>query len=320
MAKLSIIVTIYNAETTLRRCLDSCLNQEGIELEIICVNDGSTDNTHDIIEEYVRRFSKQFKAVHSLINCGIGKARNIGLENSSGDYITFVDSDDYVEANCYTQLLTQAVDNKADIVVYDAYQVEENNRAYLAAIDFSNEGEITSKQYFLSKPYVWNKIVHKSLYMNNINFPEGIWYSEYACVPLLAINANKIIYVKKPYIIHDHANTIRRELKFRVKIMDIVKAITILNQNRDQSIFTEEVEFLAYQNILITTVEILNYYNQDQYLDETINYMKKYFPRWKSNPYVILEPKYKVSRADKFYQKKHKSIRFYDKLLHILNK
>lgn len=316
--KLSIIVTIYNAEKTLKRCLDSCLNQEIKNIEVVCINDGSDDDSQNIIDEYVRRYPRIFKSVQSKINNGIGSARNLGLENSSGEYFTFIDSDDYVEVNCYENILVRAVEENADIVIYDAYQVEESHLTYLAAIDFANEGEINKQEYFLSMPFAWNKIVKRSFYTRGFRFPERMWYSEYACVPMLGAMASKIIYIKHAYVMHDQANTVKRESKFRVKIMDIVKAITILNQNSDHQAFSLEIEYLAYQHILKNTAEVLNYYRQDQYLDEIANYMGKYFPRWQSNLYVQKEPKHEVKRANYFYEKKYKRIRWNDRMIHLL--
>lgn len=316
--KLSIIVPIYNAEKTLKRCLDSCLNQEIKNYEVVCINDGSDDGSQEIIEEFTRRYPRIFKAVHSKINGGIGIARNLGLENSTGEYFTFIDSDDYVEANCYEFIMNKAIEENADIVIYDAYQIEENHMTYLAAIDFANAGEISKQEYFLSMPYAWNKIIKKSFYANGFRFPERMWYSEYACIPMLGIMAQKIIYIKHAYVVHDHENTIKRESKFRVKVMDIVKAITILNQNSDHHAFSKEIEFFAYQHILKNTAEVLNYYRQDQYLEEIANYMRKYFPRWRNNPYVQYEPKHEVKRANYFYEKKYKYIRWNDRMIHWL--
>lgn len=112
MIDLSVIVPAYNCEKYIGRCLDSLLNQEKLDIEIVIVNDGSTDNTENICQEYVDRF-KNIKLL-SKKNEGQGIARNIGLREAKGKYITFVDSDDYVNKNCYSMAINILDENNAD--------------------------------------------------------------------------------------------------------------------------------------------------------------------------------------------------------------
>lgn len=320
--KLSIIVAVYEAEATLRRCLDSCLNQTYRDFEVLIVDDGSKDGSLQIIEEYVRRYPKLFKSFLLECNGGSGKARNVGMSNVSGEYFTFLDDDDVVVLDGYAQIMAEAERTNADIVMYDAYQVPQDGsrRYYYSALDFSNEGEISKQQYFISKPYPWNKIYKRKFIDMGMRFPEGIWYAYLACIPSLAGYAEKIVYMKKPYIeYYQTDNSMTRNDKFRVKSLDILKAITILTQNSNQGLFKMECEYLAYQYILKIAAPKLNEYRQDQYLDEAANYMTKYFPRWQQNIYVKKERSEDVRQANLYFKKKYKVIRLKEKINQLLH-
>ena len=115
--KVSVIVPVYNVEKYLAKCLDSLINQEFFNYEIIVVNDGSTDNSQEIIEEYAKRYDI-IKDVFKK-NGGLSSARNYGLEKASGKYITFVDSDDYVDENMYLKMYEKAKSGNFDIVTSD---------------------------------------------------------------------------------------------------------------------------------------------------------------------------------------------------------
>lgn len=115
MPEISIIIPVYNSEKYLRQCLDSVLNQSFSDFECICVNDGSTDNSLLILQEYANK-DKRFKIIDKQ-NEGVSIARNTGIENAFGEYITFIDSDDWVEIAYLAKLYNFIVDKKIDYVV-----------------------------------------------------------------------------------------------------------------------------------------------------------------------------------------------------------
>ena len=119
---ISIIVPIFNAEKYINKCIDSLLNQTKKELEIILVNDGSTDNTENIIKNYKDKRIKYYKNK----NQGIGKSRNFGITKATGKYIMFIDSDDYIEDNACELLFEKAEKDNLDIVICDFYREFDN--------------------------------------------------------------------------------------------------------------------------------------------------------------------------------------------------
>ena len=114
--KLSIVALVYNLQDYLPRCLDALVGQTLQEIEILCVDDGSTDNAPQIINEYAKRYPEKIKVFHKE-NGGEFSTRNYGLQRAKGEYITFVDTDDYVEKDWAEQLYRPAKENDADIAV-----------------------------------------------------------------------------------------------------------------------------------------------------------------------------------------------------------
>ena len=121
---ISIIVPIYNVEKYLKKCIDSIINQTYKNLEIILVDDGSPDNCGKICDEYAKK-DNRIKVIHKE-NGGVSSARNVGVENATGEYIGFVDSDDYIEKDMYEVLINNLKKENADISIISNYEVYKN--------------------------------------------------------------------------------------------------------------------------------------------------------------------------------------------------
>ena len=115
MPKVSVIIPVYNTEKYLRRCFDSVVNQTLSDIEIICINDCSTDNSLEILQEYASK-DKRIKLIDFKVNKGAAIARNIGIDAATGEYIGFVDSDDFVDLDFYEKLYKKAAETGADAV------------------------------------------------------------------------------------------------------------------------------------------------------------------------------------------------------------
>lgn len=283
---LSIVVTVYNREAYLRRCLMSLLHQDldPSEYEIIVVNDGSTDHSAQIIDEFVRQYSNIKKIDKS--NSGVADTRNVGLRHATGTYLTYVDSDDFAEANAYGSLLQLALNHDYDIVVYDAYKTYDDHREYLEFEPEMKEGELDGHQYVLFSPAPWNKLMKRSLFeRGNISFPSGMIYEDYATIPLLANVAQSYYYVKTPVVNYYQENdSITRGKTYQAKWNDMLKASKQLERLDTQ--YHTELEFNIYLYLLVRTS--VNFLACDHYeeLHEIASYMKQTYPSWRKNPYV----------------------------------
>ncbi|ULQ60045.1 glycosyltransferase family 2 protein [Brucepastera parasyntrophica] len=144
MAKISIIIPVYNVEKYLRECLDSCITQTLRDIEIVCVNDASPDNSSAILDEYAKK-DNRIKVITHEKNLGLGGARNTGISAASGEYVWFVDSDDFISPHSCEILYSYAKQKNADIVRFNAISFSEENDNSRVYDD--------SKKYFCNWPY-----------------------------------------------------------------------------------------------------------------------------------------------------------------------
>ena len=185
MPKISVIIPVYNVEKYLRDCLDSVVNQTIKDIEIICINDGSTDNSLDILKEYASK-DERFVIINQQ-NSGPSVSRNKGVDLSKGDYIAFVDSDDYLINSDYFEKLYDACErNNADIAVASIIRGNEKKSKYILKIEKEEvETDYVKKLNLCALPdlnHVWNKLYkRKSLLDSGVEFPEGMIYED-VCV------------------------------------------------------------------------------------------------------------------------------------------
>lgn len=179
---ISIIIPVYNGERYLSKCIDSILNQTYSNLEVILVDDGSTDSSPKICDKYSKK-DNRIKVIHKK-NGGVSSARNMGISKSTGDYIGFVDSDDYIEPNMYENLFNALKDSHTEISMC-GYNELENNKIIKSVIHHKNKisGEELLKDIFeeLFRPVVWNKLFKRHLFFDaqgQICFPENVSFGE----------------------------------------------------------------------------------------------------------------------------------------------
>lgn len=173
MPKISVIIPVYNVEKYLHECLDSVKNQTFKDIEIICINDGSTDNSAQILDEYAKN-DPRIKVIHKE-NGGYGKAMNIGLKNATGEYISIVEPDDFVELDMLDNLYTLAIKENADIVKANHYEynTQENKLKNEIQKDevFKNLSESEKSSFFKLAPAIWSGIYKRDfLIQNDIQF------------------------------------------------------------------------------------------------------------------------------------------------------
>lgn len=180
MVKVSVIVPVYNVEKYLERCLNSILKQTLTDIEIICVNDGSTDNSGYILEEY--QSNGKIKIINQE-NAGLSEARNTGLKYAQGEFVSFIDSDDFIDKNFIETLYMSAIKENADIAC--ASIVRENNRKKNILINYTEVKKAVSikeKYNLVCSPqynFVWNKIYRRNCLIDkNISFIPGMIYED----------------------------------------------------------------------------------------------------------------------------------------------
>lgn len=247
--KISIIVPVYKVEPYIHKCVDSILNQTFKDFELILVDDGSPDNCGKICDEYGQKDNRVI-VIHKA-NEGISSARNAGLDIARGEYIGFVDSDDYIEKDMYEKLYKCSNSNNADISIIGVKEVNELGSVlyeYIPnKIDFCE---------ILKRAHTWNKLFKKKLFFeNNFFFIENKYYEDLELIPKLFIKANKVCSVNDiayMYLQREGSTTRERD----EKILDMLWA------------YKEIKKFLLYEDVF------------EKYEEEfmiSISYFKSFF-------------------------------------------
>ncbi len=196
---ISIIVPVYKVEDYLECCLDSLRRQSMPEIEIILIDDASPDRCGEICDRYAAG-DERFRVIHRPENRGLSAARNLGISLASCDYLMFVDSDDWVSADFCRDAYQCAVQNNADLVMFNFQYVEDSEKLPPAGTTVT-EGHKTHEEaidllFTNVKNYAWNKLYRKELF-NGVLYPEGYSYEDIATTYKTVYNASGIYYLDK---------------------------------------------------------------------------------------------------------------------------
>ena len=283
--KVSIIVPVYNVENYLDKCLNSLVNQTLKDIEIIVVNDGSPDNSSKIIDKYVKKY-KHVKG-YDKVNGGLSDARNYGVKYATGEYIAFIDSDDYVDKSMMEKMYNKAVSDNLDIVVCDSIEVMDgcdNDKGILKKSNLRYSCDDVNN-YIISPPMAWCRLFKRNLF-DKIKFTKGIYYEDLDLSPSLVKYTNKIGFIEEGlYYYVKRNNSIMRQNKYNDKLLDIFK---VLQKNKKLlgKKYSEEVEYLYITHLLRSaSLRFVDYNEASELLDKVISVMKSEFPNYKNNIY-----------------------------------
>lgn len=279
--KVSVIVPVYNVENYLEKCLDSLVKQTLKDIEIIVVNDGSPDDSQKIIDKYVEKYDNVVG--YKKKNGGLSDARNYGLKYANGDYISFVDSDDYIDSTMLEKMYLKAKKEKLDIVVCDNIEVYDD-KFILKKSNFNYSKDVI-KNYIISTPMACCRLYRKSIF-DVVKFETGIYYEDLNLNPSLVKNTNKIGFLNEGlYYYVQRNNSIMNQTKFNDKLLDIFKVLA----NNKKLLFDkypEEVEYLYITHLLRSAgLRFVDFDNADELLYKVISVIKKEFPSYRKNFY-----------------------------------
>jgi len=246
--KLSVIVPVYNAGEFLNECIDSVLVQSMQDFELILVNDGSKDNSQQIIDWYVGKYPDKIRSL-TLENGGQGRARNYGIELAKGEYLSFIDSDDWIEPDMYEKLCSIADKECADVVICDILSRFEDGRTeYFTARrddrDISAAGSSCNKLF-------------RRTTVGDIRFPEGRWYEDFAFSAKLIVKSQKTVYLPEALYIYrcGQLSTMNNQNSLKnldmLNIMDDLKLFMKTYDGRD------EYDFLLINHVLLDSINRL---------------------------------------------------------------
>lgn len=291
--KVSVIVPVYNVEPYLDKCLNTLVNQTLKKIEIIIVNDGSKDNSEKIIEKYLKKYPEKIKYIKKA-NGGLSSARNEGLKYASGEYIGFVDSDDYVSLNTFNLMYKKAKEKNFDLVVCNLNYVYETKTKMVSAgldKDLENEDEVKKNIVFLY-PAVWNKLYKKEI-LDSLKFKEGIWYEDVEFNFRVYPRVKSIGYVDKPLIQYvQRESSISKTIDKRLfnYIDNFNGLIRYYQYNNLYNKYYFELEYSYVRYLYATFIKQLSYTNDKELfkegVKEAIKNVQEHFPNYKKNIYL----------------------------------
>ncbi|PGR03077.1 glycosyltransferase [Priestia megaterium] len=295
--KVSIILPVYNVEKFLDKCLKTLINQTLKEIEIIAVNDCSTDKSLEILQKYHEMYGDRFQVIDSEINLKQGGARNLGISKATGEYIGFVDPDDYIALDMFEKMYNAANQNDADVVSCDYFEVVGLKKTYVSndlpegILNKENKKKVLQRKYGWE---LWQQLYKRNLFIDNkIEFSENLYVTDLEIGALVLLYANKICKVKEPlyyYIKHDAATT-----TFKLndkKVYDLItvsdKRIEHFKKRNLYKDYKEEIDYIYFWHVCIVSVPrcVINF-SKPQYekMEELKMKLQINVPDIKNNPY-----------------------------------
>lgn len=246
MSKVSVIVPVYNAEKYLEKCISSIANQTMKDIEIIAINDGSTDNSLNILDSLSMRYKGRLRVI-SKENGGAGSARNIGIENANGEFIKFVDADDYLKLDILERMYNIAKENHVSLV-------RGNYQTILGPIKMEDKCSFSNvkgnqiidvkanKDYIVSEtPGIGNKLISRDL-IGDLRFPERTKWEDLAIMPVIVASSERLFHMDEDvYNYRVNMNTTLRDFIYKIpNILDIIKCVETLEKNMSMRGLDEE--------------------------------------------------------------------------------
>lgn len=288
--KISVIVPVYNTEIYLRKCLDSLVNQTFREIEIVVINDGSTDGSAAIIEEYARRYPERF-LVLTQKNSGQAAARNRGVEVCHGAYIGFLDSDDYMDTSAMERMYEAITSQQVDMVYCD-YFLDTGTSVSHEKVRTAVQQRTLFIDCFVDP---WNKLYRADILKENgIRFPEGFFYEDTGWFIETIPYISRFAKLDMPLIYHlrrPGSSMTALDDRRVAHIFPVLEEMLSFYQKKglfDQ--YRQELEYFCVKILLCSSmVRISRVSDQklaDTLVDRSFRLLHQYFPDYRGNPYL----------------------------------
>lgn len=296
MVKVSVIVPVYNTEKYIERCIESLLNQTLEEIEIILIDDGSKDSCPQILDQYQSKYPDKIIVIHKE-NGGQATARNLAFQHCRGEYIGFIDSDDYAKTDMFYKMYTKAVSTDADYVAcgYMDYCYEDDKEVFLNSYVASKVAKEKKDLYIGALAPPWLHIYKRELILDNgIVFPEGVVYEDTAFYLNLIPYIEKIATVEEALVVRLRRknSTMTSYSKNKVDdIFDVFKySINFYKQHEFYEKYRMELEYFCVRVLLCSSMQRISFvkpYSDARELQkETLKFIREYYPEYKNNPYM----------------------------------
>ena len=284
--KVSVIVPVYNTEKYLKKCIDSLLNQNFEDYEIIVINDLSPGNAEKIIKSYN---DKKIVYIKNKTNKGIGYNRNLGIKKAKGEYVCFIDSDDYVKEDFISKMYNYSKENNLDLCVCDYINVDEEGNI-LEVFNLSNFGitnyEENNKILCKINLGPCNKLFKKDMLIKNkIEFSEKLKYEDLSFVALSIKNSTKIGKINEQlnyFTVHKNSETTTRDKR----VFDIFKQLDIVRNEYKSGKYLDELTVSVLLNYTIQQRYQIDKDTQSKFIDDAFKYLSDNNIDYKHSEYI----------------------------------
>ncbi len=322
---ISIVMPVYNVERYLPQCMDSIFAQTLKDIEVIAVNDGSTDQSLKILEKYRQAYPDRMR-IFTIDNNGVSHARNYGLARAEGEYVLFVDSDDFLETEMCEKLYRKAKADNNDLVICGRYNVYENER--LGQYRKESAGtQLISRNFRLKdcsfelahiSPFPWDKLFRRSL-LEGILFPEKLRFEDLVFSYEAACKAEWIGVVEEP--LYNYRRTRQGGFlnSLTEQTLDIIKSFGILfdymKAGGYMEAYYEELEYICARHFLFRYGSLFKVENKGKLalkkriIRETQDYLDRQLPGWRKNRYLRYSAAPELKMKLKLYTKKSRLLK-----------
>ncbi|MRH42701.1 glycosyltransferase [Aquibacillus halophilus] len=283
--KISIIVPVYNIEQYLRKCLDSILAQTFTDFEVIIVNDGSTDSSGDICDEYAE-LDNRVRVIHTY-NGGLSSARNVGLKLSRGDFVGFIDGDDWVFKDMYQTLYELCNQTNSDISICTMYREIEGEIVYVDRDNYIKEMDNVEamRQLFKGNLYrfaVWNKLYTKKCF-EHVQFPEGRIHEDLFTTYKVFAKADKVVFTNYAGYIYVKRDSSILTTNYNEKRLDAFlgwnEIISFMNKNYSQlaEYYLSCFAYWVVDNVYYITSQVQKSKDRKKFLSTIQNHVENHY-------------------------------------------
>lgn len=302
MPKLSIVIPVYNVEKYLAKCLDSVIYPGLKDYEIVVVNDGSTDSSLSVAEDYAHRHPALVRVI-STENGGLGAARNVGMEAARGEFLLFLDSDDHLREGALPEIMGKLKED-FDICLFDILSVTEDGTVLDDIPRCGRQGSLSLSGFpglLLCPPSACSKLCRRSLFMDSgLRFPSRVWYEDMRTMPKLYLLTDKITATDRQWYIYvQRSGSITRSanLERNLEIIDAMDDLSGYYKSKGKyEEYRNELEYLAFYNQFLTAVVRICLAEPANPVADKLrsDFLGKY-PDFLKNPYVREMPfKYRL--------------------------
>lgn len=291
--KLSVIVPMYNVAAYVDRCLQSLQAQTLKDLEVILVDDGCTDETPQIAARYAEADPEHFRLIHKA-NGGLSDARNAGLPLAQGQYVAFLDSDDWIEPDCYEKMVRALEEQGGDVCLADLeyWYPEDAQRCHVMKGLSSWPAASRNRQAFLSPLFAWNKVYDRRFFFaGQLRYPVGSWYEDIPVSTLIFARSRQIVYVPDCLFHYRQRSGSIMANTSDPRLGQIFDIMALLRQEFEDAglaeAYHDELEYLHVEHLcLYGMFRFIRSDSWKTYYRRARDVMAVCYPGWKKNPYL----------------------------------